>query len=64
GGTYVFDETLGKVVRVSKDIPKVASKRGGAKNATDRAGGSCGEGSCGGPSAGGSCCGMGGCRDS
>lgn len=46
GGTYVYDEKLGRVVQVSQDIPKVASK--GRKSAPGGCGeGACGQGACG-----------------
>ncbi|MFA6092562.1 MAG: hypothetical protein WCU88_03765 [Elusimicrobiota bacterium] len=49
-GTYVYDPKLGKVVKVSSDIPSVASKAGdktacGAKSPFDAP---CGGGDCGG----------------
>ena len=49
GGTYVYDKELGKLVKVSDRVPKVASKRptpapmgGGCGR-----GGGCGGGRCG-----------------
>ena len=49
GGTYVYDKKLGRVVKVSDRIPKVASKGRGAASemgpcGRPRAG--CGGGSC------------------
>ncbi|MBI5882174.1 MAG: hypothetical protein HZB91_03610 [Elusimicrobia bacterium] len=60
-GKYVYDPKLGKVVKVSDDIPKVASA--GKKDfpcGAEYSGGDlpCGQGECGGGS-----CGMGGFDD-
>jgi hypothetical protein len=51
-GTYVYDPTLKKVVKVSSDIPSVASKASGPAGAgsfpsgDNPCGGACGTGSC------------------
>jgi hypothetical protein len=58
-GTYVFDKTLGKVVKVSGRIPSVSSKGKGGDFSADTPMPPCGQGSC--PSAG--TCGMGGMGD-
>ncbi|MBI3548407.1 MAG: hypothetical protein HY078_05070 [Elusimicrobia bacterium] len=44
GGTYVYDKALGKVVKVSNDVPKVASK---SKSRAPESG-PCGRSACGG----------------
>lgn len=49
GGTYVYDAQLGRVIQVSKDIPKVASKgrkAAGSPSCGRDAGGCCGGGAC------------------
>ena len=53
GGTYVYDKVLGKVVKVSDRVPKVASKAsGGSLSSADdarpcgRPQSQCGGGSC------------------
>ena len=51
-GTYVYDPKLKKVVKVSSDIPSVASKASGSADAgsfpsgDNPCGGACGTGSC------------------
>lgn len=48
-GTYVYDPALKKVVKVSSDIPSVASKAsggGGPASDVSSCGGTCGTGSC------------------
>jgi len=51
-GTYVYDPKLKKVVKVSSDIPSVASKASGGTDAgsfpsgDNPCGGTCGTGSC------------------
>lgn len=52
GGTYVYDKELGRVVKISDRVPKVASKgRGGARSSPEvgpcgRPRSSCGGGRC------------------
>lgn len=44
GGTYKYDKALGKLVKVSDRVPKVASKGGASAPQTPP----CGRGACGG----------------
>jgi hypothetical protein len=48
GGTYVYDKALGEVVKISGDIPKVASKSSGKSFGPGPAAGPCGRTECGG----------------
>ena len=51
GGTYVYNERLGKVVKVSDRVPKVASKGKGRSSEASPCGRSvCGGGRCAGMS--------------
>ena len=55
-GTYVYDPALGKIVKVSGRVPKIASH---GKNVSADDAGPCGRSEC----AGGSCAGSGGGSD-
>ena len=47
GGTYVYDKDLGKVVKVSSRVPKVASKGKKSGGQVGPCGRVCGDGPCG-----------------